>query len=90
MMRLSFSDAAEADLEEIGDLIAEKSPSRAASFVYELREACVGLLKYPKRFPLLRVGGNGGFRQRIVANYRVVYQVRGRCDLHRSHPARRP
>lgn len=75
-MRLNFSEAAEADLEGIGDFIAEDNPGRAASFSRELWVACEGLLGYPRRFPLLRVGGDHAFRQRIYLAYRIIYEVR--------------
>jgi plasmid stabilization system protein ParE len=44
---------AEADLEAIGDRIAQDDPARAASFVRELRKRCLGLGRFPKRFPLV-------------------------------------
>jgi len=37
---VSFSPLAEADLEGIADFIAKDNPSRAASFVNELRSRC--------------------------------------------------
>lgn len=46
-MNLILSRRAEADLEEIGDYIAQDNPLRAASFVMELRDRCARLTRYP-------------------------------------------
>ena len=46
-MRLRFSEAAEVDLLEIGDVIAQDAPRRAISFVDELRQSCAGLQTFP-------------------------------------------
>jgi toxin ParE1/3/4 len=46
-MRFRFSRRAEADLEEIADYIARDSPTRAASFVQELRARCRQLSEFP-------------------------------------------
>ena len=42
-MKVLLTDAAEADLEHIGDWIGESNPDRAVTFVKELREQCEGL-----------------------------------------------
>ena len=42
-MIVVISDAAEAALEAIGDRIAEANPTRALSFVIELRRRCEAL-----------------------------------------------
>ncbi len=46
-MRVVLSKQAETDLEEIGDYIASDNPSRAASFVRELREHFRRIAKAP-------------------------------------------
>jgi plasmid stabilization system protein ParE len=50
-MQVVFSELAERDLEEIGDYIAADSPSRAVSFVREVREHCTRIGRSP--FPTL-------------------------------------
>lgn len=40
-MQCVFSPLAEFDLEEIGDYIARDNPSRAVTFIREIREPCV-------------------------------------------------
>ncbi len=52
-MRVDISDAAEADLEEIGNFIAEDNPSRADGFVLELLDRCYGLAEYSARYPIV-------------------------------------
>jgi toxin ParE1/3/4 len=50
-MIVLISDAAEAELETIGDWIAEANPTRALSFVMELRRRCEALSDVPRGFP---------------------------------------
>jgi toxin ParE1/3/4 len=40
MPSIDFTPLAEADLEQIGDYIAQDSPRRALSFIRELRDQC--------------------------------------------------
>ena len=49
-MRLEFLPQAENDLEMIGDFIAQDSPSRALSFVRELRAQCVKITRSPRGY----------------------------------------
>ena len=51
MSRCEFRPAAEEDLESIADHIAEDNPSRAVTFVQELREKCRVLAEMPKSTP---------------------------------------
>jgi toxin ParE1/3/4 len=74
-MRVVLTDAAEADLERIGDQIAEHSPRRAVTFVVELREACGGLAEMPERFPLTPRFERSGVRRRVHGNYLVFYRI---------------
>ena len=48
MSRRELRPAAEEDLESIADYIAEDNPSRAVTFVQELREKCRVLAEMPK------------------------------------------
>ena len=51
MSRCELRPAAEEDLESIADYIAEDNPSRAVTFVQELREKCQLLAEMPKSAP---------------------------------------
>jgi toxin ParE1/3/4 len=48
-----ITTAAEADLEAIADWIARDNPSRAMTFVAELRTACVTLADLPEGYALV-------------------------------------
>lgn len=74
-MIVRLADEAEADLEGIGDRIAQDDPARAASFVRELRERCIGLARYPKRFPLVPRYEQHGVRHCVHGNYLIFYRV---------------
>jgi plasmid stabilization system protein ParE len=65
--------AAEADLEEIGDWIAQDNPRRALSFVTELRESCDGLAVHPRRFALVERYRAHGVRRRVHGAYLILY-----------------
>jgi toxin ParE1/3/4 len=49
-MIVHITDAAESDLEDIGDVIAVDNPTRAVTFVRELVMQCETLADMPKRF----------------------------------------
>lgn len=52
-MRVVLSDEAKADLEDIGDYIAKRSPLRALSFIMELETKARELGEMPLAFPLV-------------------------------------
>ena len=74
-MRLAFTDAAEHELEGIGDYIALENPARALSFVRELRRNCALLTAMPERHPLLPRYRNSGIRRRVYGRYLIFYRV---------------
>jgi toxin ParE1/3/4 len=75
MMRVIFTDAAELEIEAIGDYVALESPARALELVRELREKCLGLSDMPKRFPVLARYRTSGIRRRVHGNYLIFYRV---------------
>jgi toxin ParE1/3/4 len=77
MSRPLFTDAAEADLEAIGDRIATDNPQRAETFVSELREASLKLAEMPMRFSVVARYSQMGIRRRVHGNYLVFYRVSG-------------
>lgn len=74
-MIVVVSAAAEADLEAIGDHIAEDNPARALSFVRELRDLCLGLAAIPRAFPLVPRYEHQGVRWRVYGNYLIFYRL---------------
>lgn len=77
-MIVRLADEAEADLEAIGDRIAQEDPARAAAFVGELRERCLGLARFPKRFALVPRYERHGIRHRVHGNYLIFSRVEER------------
>ena len=74
-MIVRFSGQAEADLEEIGDRIAADAPSRAASFVAELRGRCASLSEFPVPFPVATRTPRGDVRKLAHGDYLLLYTV---------------
>ncbi|ODT32181.1 MAG: plasmid stabilization protein [Kaistia sp. SCN 65-12] len=74
-MKIDFTDAADADLETIGDYIALSNPFRAASFVHEIREKCFGLRENSLAFPLLGSHEASGIRRRVHGSYLIFYRI---------------
>jgi plasmid stabilization system protein ParE len=75
-VKVRLSDEAERELEEIGDRIASAgNPARAATFVEELRDACLGLADFPGRFPLVLRYEGIGIRHRLHGNYLIFYHI---------------
>jgi toxin ParE1/3/4 len=82
--------AAEADLEAIGDWIAQDNPNRALTFIAELREACLTLAELPEGYALVPRYEGAGIRRRVYGNYLIFYRVLDRelQVLHVLHGAR--
>jgi toxin ParE1/3/4 len=74
-VKVLFTDPAEIDLEDIGDWIAVNNPLRAASFVGELRQACLQIGPRPNAYPVLEHRKNDGLRRRVYGNYLIFYRV---------------
>ncbi|GAB6909758.1 type II toxin-antitoxin system RelE/ParE family toxin [Desulfosarcina cetonica] len=76
-MQCVFSPHAEFDLEEIGDYIARDNPSRAVSFIQEIRDLCAKLTASPEAYPLRRELGQD---IRMVAFRRyLIFYTAGDC-----------
>jgi len=73
-MRLAFAPMAIADLESIGDFIAEDSPAAARRFVGELRERCGRILNAPLG-GTLRPELGGELRSVPFGRYVIFYDV---------------
>ncbi|CAO4148120.1 type II toxin-antitoxin system RelE/ParE family toxin [Methylorubrum thiocyanatum] len=76
-MIVVFAAEAEADLERVGDFIAQDNPRRAVSFVTELVERCLQLADIPEGFPLVPRHAQSGIRRRPYGSYLIFYRVRG-------------
>lgn len=74
-MIVVISQEAEANLEEIGDWIAEDDPLRAITFVEMLRDKCLALADVPLSFPLVPRYERAGIRRRPFRDYLIFYRV---------------
>lgn len=61
-------------MESIGDDIARDNPTRAVSFVQELRAKCMDLSDMPDAFPLVPRYERRGIRRRAHGNYLIFYR----------------
>ena len=73
-MRCVFSPLAELDLEDIGDYIARDNPSRAVSFIREIRAQCAKITATPEAAPLRHELGEG-IRMVSFGHYLIFYTV---------------
>lgn len=74
-LKVVLSSRAVADLKRIGRFIALDNPSRAASFVGELRETAMRLAEVPYGFPLVPRYEAHGIRRRSWRGYGILYSV---------------
>jgi toxin ParE1/3/4 len=71
-----ISDLVWADLEDIGDYIAQDSPLRARAFVSELLDHCERLADFPMSAPL-REDVSPDLRAASHGQYLIFYRVTG-------------
>jgi toxin ParE1/3/4 len=74
-MKVRLTPEAEADLEGIGDKIAERNPARAVAYVRELRERCVRVGDFPHAWPPRQQWGED-VRITVHGNYVIVRRMR--------------
>jgi toxin ParE1/3/4 len=74
-VRIVFADEANADLESIGDYIAQDNPARALTFVAELGAASIAIGDMPLAFPLVPRHERFGIRRRPFGNYLIFYRI---------------
>ncbi|MGD0190605.1 MAG: type II toxin-antitoxin system RelE/ParE family toxin [Rhizomicrobium sp.] len=89
MSETIFSPEAQADLELIGDYIARDNPSRATSFVKELRARAASIAEMPKAHPKRDDLGRG-IRMAVHRRYLIFFRERpGHVEISRIlHSAR--
>jgi toxin ParE1/3/4 len=73
-MELFVSPAAEADLEEIGDYIAQDNPSRAVTFIDEVRSRFDAISRMPLAYAE-RPEIDPGVRACVHGNYVIFFYV---------------
>ncbi len=74
-MAIKWTKSALRSIDEIASFITKDSPTRAASFVLELRDAVTKLQAYPG---MGRAGRVPGTRELVLhKNYIAIYRARG-------------
>ena len=73
-MQCTLSPLAEEDLEDIGDYIARDNPTRAISFVRDIRERCAKIAAVPMAAPLCPELAED-VRMIIFGQYLIFYTV---------------
>ncbi len=76
-MNVVLTASAEADLESLGDWIAQSSPARALTFVRDIRERCDGLADMPYAYPLVPRYEHSGIHRRLHGEYLIFYRIAG-------------
>ena len=74
-MIVEFTAAALADLQSIGDYIAQDNPSRAVSFVQDLSRSCMDIGDMPLAWPIVPRYEHLGIRRRVHGRYLIFYSV---------------
>lgn len=70
-MKLVLTEAAKADLIEIGEFIRPHNPKRAATFVEELLDRCEALADAPRAYPLVPRYEHHGIRRCVHRDYLI-------------------
>ncbi len=73
--KVIFMPSAESDLTAIGLWIAADNPSRAMTFLDEVRGVCSRLADAPKAYPIVERYRSIGVRRRAFGNYLIFYRI---------------
>ena len=73
--KVTWTESAWTDLEEVAGCIAKDSPHYAGAFIREVREAARSLAYFAERGRQVPEFNNPRIRELIVKSYRLVYQV---------------
>ncbi len=76
-MKVIFSREARDDLRDIGRYLLLQNPTRALTFMEELRSACLDLAGMPEAFEILETTEHIGLRRRIFSPYLIFYKEKG-------------
>jgi len=77
--RVDITPAAEADIAEIWDYIAQDNPATATSFILRLEKQIGALERFPERCPSIPENELLGtaYRHLLHGNYRAVFKIVG-------------
>lgn len=74
-MKVVWTRAAQADLEEISDYIKADNPARAVSFVNAIVDVGEAISDMPRAFPLVPRLERHGIRRRSFGRYLIFYRI---------------
>jgi plasmid stabilization system protein ParE len=75
-MKVVITQAAYADLIDIGDYIARDNPTRAITFVDELEQRCRLIRDHPEAAPVLPDHRDRAIRRAVHGRYCIFYRIR--------------
>ena len=75
--KVTWTESAWTDLEEVAEYIAKDSPHYAGAFVREVRDAARSLTDLAERGRLVPEFNDPSIRELFVRSYRLIYQVTG-------------
>jgi len=73
--KVTWTESAWIDLEEVANCIAKGSPHYADAFIREVRDASRSLAFWVERGRIVPEFNNPRIRELIVKSYRLIYQV---------------
>ena len=73
--KVTWTESAWIDLEEVADYIAKDSPHYAGAFIREVRDAARSLAYLAERGRIVPEFNDPLIRELIVKTYRLIYQV---------------
>lgn len=79
-MKLRIALAAERDLREIAAHIARDNPTRARSFIRELKDKMRNIAAQPMIYPVREAWGADN-RSALHRNYQIIYRIDGETVL---------
>jgi len=71
----NFTAQAEADIEAIGEYIAEDNQPRAFSFVRQIRERCEKIARMPEAVPVVLEQDDVAIRRIVFGRYLIFYTL---------------
>ncbi len=75
--KVTWTETAWIDLEEVADYIGKDSPHYAGAFVREVRDAARSLAHIAERGRTVPEFNDPSIRELFVRSYRLIYQVTG-------------
>jgi len=73
--KVTWTESAWIDLEEVADYIGKDSPHYAGAFVHEVRDAARSLAYLAERGRTVPEFNDPSIRELFVRSYRLIYQV---------------